>query len=174
MGHPGLNKSQRTGLENCGDGDADAGMEEVKKKVFTIHIVNIAIVGIGPAHRPRLNQYECVAAVDEPWSPLDDRNAIDVKHVLAAVAGAEALFRNASGLSFPFIAFLLDDTVLFDALLFFFLPVLVFLRLVFLRSVFLHLLLGTFWFLFLMFRFLREGGNRDSQEQREDCCAAHS
>src|SRR5579863_2035508 len=156
-------------LEHYGDCDADAGMEKIEQEIFAIYIVDIAIIGVVPARRPGINHHECIAAVGEARRAIDHGDAVDVKHVLTTVAGAETVIRNASRLHLPSFVSALHGT-----LLVLFLHTLVFLRAVWLRTVFL-LFFFLLWFLFLMFgRLLREGWSRDTQNQIENYGAAHS
>src|SRR6266851_3494197 len=53
-------------LENYDQRKPNARMQHVNQKIFPIDIVDVAIVGIGPTHRPGFDKLEPIAAVLKP------------------------------------------------------------------------------------------------------------
>ena len=50
-------------LHHNENGDPNAGVKQIEQKIFSIDVVDVAFVGIGPAHRPDLHELKAVAAV---------------------------------------------------------------------------------------------------------------
>src|ERR1700683_2606834 len=61
-----------TELQHNDDGDANSGVEQVKQEVLSIDIVDVAVIRVSPAHRPRVNQLKAVTAILELRLPLHD------------------------------------------------------------------------------------------------------
>jgi len=71
-------------------------MEWVIQKVPSVDVVNINVVGVKPAHWPRLTESEPIAAVLEARLPFDNYGTINDEHVLATKIGVETVLRNAA------------------------------------------------------------------------------
>src|ERR1043166_6635159 len=78
-------------------------MQHVNQEVLPIDIVDVAIVGIGPAHRPRIDKLDPVAAILNPRTTLHDDRLRYAEVMLAAEARAELLLRNALGCLLAFV-----------------------------------------------------------------------
>jgi len=74
------------------DEDADLGVSHVDQVVLLIDFFDVAIVFIGPVCRPRVDEFEPIAAKLE--APVI--SALDVKSMFTPETGAETVFRNAT------------------------------------------------------------------------------
>ena len=52
-------------LEHHADGNLIAGIRRIAQVILTVDVVDVNVVGVIPAYRPRLNEAEPVAAVLE-------------------------------------------------------------------------------------------------------------
>jgi VIT1/CCC1 family predicted Fe2+/Mn2+ transporter len=59
-------------------------MRQVEEKISAINIVDIAVVAVGPAMRPRIDDFEVVTAVREVRTASHDSHMPDGKVMLAA------------------------------------------------------------------------------------------
>src|SRR5580692_423632 len=91
-----LNIFPKAATSDHDNDDANAGMEWVIQKVPSVDVVNINVVGVKPAHWPRLTESEPVASVLEARLPLDNDRAVDHEHVLAAEICPKTVVRNAA------------------------------------------------------------------------------
>ena len=72
----------------------DAGVHQIKQKVTSIDIVDIAIIRVSPADRPCFNDLKVVAAVGEPGSAFDHLNVADGEVMLSPEVRAEMIVGN--------------------------------------------------------------------------------
>ena len=47
--------------------DAHAWMQKIKQEIFSIDVVDVAVVGVSPTLRPRIDELKSVAAVLKLW-----------------------------------------------------------------------------------------------------------
>ena len=71
-------------------------MPQVKQKISAIDKVDIGIVGVSPARRPRLGNFKIVAAVSKSWPAFNDLDMTDRKVVVPAKVRAEMFVCNAA------------------------------------------------------------------------------
>jgi len=83
-------------LEDYADSKASAGIVRVEHVIPTIDVINIDVVGVVPAYRPRFNESEPIASILEPRIPADHNRIAHVKLVLPAKVGMEPLVGNSS------------------------------------------------------------------------------
>lgn len=69
-------------------------MNGVKEVVAVIHVVNVAIVVVGPTHGPGLNKFEPVTAVLEAGMVLNDDRVADSEVMFAAKVLPEFIVGN--------------------------------------------------------------------------------
>src|SRR5580692_11736129 len=185
-----LNIFPKAATSDHDNDDANAGMEWVIQKVPSVDVVNINVVGVKPAHWPRLTESEPVASVLEARLPLDNDRAVDHEHVLAAEICPKTVVRNAAVVAIGALCllFVLHRRLLLLWFFLFLLSLFLFLlgRLFLLRLLLLLLRLllplgrllrlRLFLYLlavFLLLRvfFLRVNGSCGSQGQRQYCGA---
>src|SRR6266849_2810398 len=82
-------------LENYDQRKPNARMQHVNQKIFPIDIVDVAIVGIGPTHRPGFDKLEPIAAVLKPRTTLHDDGLRYVDVMRLTETGTELLIGNA-------------------------------------------------------------------------------
>jgi hypothetical protein len=59
---------------NC---NPNAGVTHVKEKILSIDVVDVAVVGIGPAYGPGINDGEPISTVLKTWLAFDDGGQVD-------------------------------------------------------------------------------------------------
>jgi hypothetical protein len=94
-----------------GNGDPNPGVAQVEKKVLAIDIVDVAVVGVGPAGGPGLRNFKIVATVSEMRTAAHDLDMADCEVVVPAKVGAEVFVGNAA--SFLVVPFFLADFFVF-------------------------------------------------------------
>ena len=50
-------------LHHNENGNLNAGVKQVKQKILSIDVVDVAFVGVGPAHRPDIHELKAIAAI---------------------------------------------------------------------------------------------------------------
>src|SRR5271157_5377539 len=83
-------------LEHDGDGEANAGIVRVVHVIAAVDVIDVEVVGVVPAIRPRINETKPIAAVLEARISADHNWGADVEVVLTAKVGAETLVGNAA------------------------------------------------------------------------------
>ena len=86
-------------LDHDGDGEASAGIVRVVHVIAAIHIIDVEVVGVVPANRPRINESKPKAAVLETGISADHNWVAHVEVVLTAKVGTELLIWNATAAS---------------------------------------------------------------------------
>src|ERR1700682_2836846 len=76
--------------------DSNARMKQVEQEVFTVNVVDVVFVTVGPVRLPSVHNGERVALVLETRLSLSCSRAVHFKRVLAAELGAELLVGNAT------------------------------------------------------------------------------
>ena len=76
--------------------DSNARMKQVEQEVFTVNVVDVVFVTVGPVRWPYVNNDERVAPVLETWLSLSCSRAADFKSMLAAERGAELIVGDAT------------------------------------------------------------------------------
>ncbi len=71
-------------------------MCEIEQIILVINEVNVTLVGVQPNCRPRVNDYECVAAVYKLRSSTDHRHMVDAEGVRTTKIGPKTVVRNAT------------------------------------------------------------------------------
>lgn len=85
-------------LHHNEDCNLDARMEQIEQKIFSVDIVDIAIVAIGPTGWPGIHEFKGITAIVELWLPSND-HGFGVKGVAAPKASSELIVRNVT--AFP-------------------------------------------------------------------------
>src|ERR1700730_1184998 len=75
--------------------DSNARMKQVEQEVFTVNVVDVVFVTVGPVRWPYVNNDERVAPVLETWLSLSCSRAVHFKRMLAAELGTELIVGNA-------------------------------------------------------------------------------
>lgn len=121
-------------------------MHRAKQVIPAVDVVYVNDVSVRPGHRPRLNDYEPIAAILETWSSLDNDRMADGKRVFPAKMGPETVVRNVPTLlAFVPLCLLIPSLILTRGF-FLLLGVLVFFILIFV-----FILLQLFILLFVLF-----------------------
>src|ERR1700722_2489584 len=84
------------GNDQC---DADSRMQHVEQEVFAIDVIDITLVAVSPARRPRVRDHEPVSAGLKARLAFDDHRPIDDDGVRAPETGPELIVGNARALS---------------------------------------------------------------------------
>src|SRR5580658_887739 len=74
----------------------NAGVKQIEEEILAIDVIDVALVRVGPADRPRVNNGERVATVLKLWLAPNGGYVIDNKRVLASEMGAEFVIGNAT------------------------------------------------------------------------------
>src|SRR5579863_5998339 len=74
-------------------------MQQVEQEVFSVDVVDIALVGVSPLSRPRVRNYEPIARILKARLAFDDHGPINHYRVLAAKVRLEVLIRNVTRFS---------------------------------------------------------------------------
>jgi hypothetical protein len=69
-------------------------VDGITQKISPVQVVNVNVVRIEPAYRPRVNHVEPIAAVLKTSSPVSEFGTVHVKPVTTAKAGTELSFGN--------------------------------------------------------------------------------
>lgn len=80
--------------EHDADCEASAGIVWVEHVIPAIDVINVNVVGVIPAHRPRFNESEPIAAILETRISTDKNWIAHVEFMLAAKIGTEAIIGN--------------------------------------------------------------------------------
>ena len=70
-------------------------MDGITQEIFPVQVVNVHVVRIEPAHRPRLNHVEPITAVLKTSRPVGEFRTVHMKPVATAKTGTELSFGNA-------------------------------------------------------------------------------
>ena len=54
------------------NGDANARVKQIKEEVLSIDVIDVALVGVCPAYRPRIDQLKAIAAILKLWLARND------------------------------------------------------------------------------------------------------
>jgi len=81
-------------LEHDADCEARAWIVRVKHVIPAIHIINVHVVGVVPAYRPRVNESKPIAAVLKARISAHHNRVADAELVVTAKIGVETLVRN--------------------------------------------------------------------------------
>src|ERR1700691_6102768 len=73
-------------------------MQQVEKEVFAIDVVDVALIGIGPTHRPRINNDKRIATVLELGPSADSGYVSDAERVLPSKTCPKLVIGDAAGL----------------------------------------------------------------------------
>src|SRR5580693_9131248 len=73
-------------------------MQKIEEKIFSIDVVDIAIVGVSPVRRPDIDQFKTVAAILKLRTALHD-HGFGVEGMAVAKMLAELVVRNARALA---------------------------------------------------------------------------
>ena len=76
--------------------DANTWIERIKQVIPATDVVDVNVIGVIPAHRPRLNKSERVAAILEARVTADDHWLVDHKHVSFTKIATEPIVRYAT------------------------------------------------------------------------------
>src|SRR5208337_1771656 len=83
-------------LEHDGDGEANAGIVRVVHVIAAVDVIDVEVVGVVPAIRPRFNETKPKAAVLEARISADHNWVAHVEVVLTAKVRAEMLVGDAA------------------------------------------------------------------------------
>jgi hypothetical protein len=86
------------GLHHDEDGDTNTGVQQIKEEIFPVDKVDVAIIRVSPAHRPRIHEFKAVAAILKLRLAGDDYG-FRGESMAAAKVSAEFVVRNASALA---------------------------------------------------------------------------
>src|SRR5271154_1470866 len=75
------------------NGDANAGVKQIKEEVLSIDVVDVALVGVCPAYRPHIDQLKAVAAILKLWLARNDYR-LRPESVAASEISVELVIRN--------------------------------------------------------------------------------
>src|SRR5437879_8502994 len=89
----------RSASHDYKDRDAHAGMEKIEEEIFSIDVIDVAVVGVRPFGGPGIDDLEPIPGVLEAGPALDDHGAIDYHGVLAAEVRPELFVGNVSALA---------------------------------------------------------------------------
>jgi len=70
-------------------------VDGITQEIFPVQVVNVHVVRIEPAHRPRLNHVEPITAVLKTSRPVGEFRTVHMKPVATAKTGTELSFGNA-------------------------------------------------------------------------------
>src|SRR5580692_159560 len=73
-------------------------MKQIEQKIFSVDVVDVAIVGVGPACRPDIHELKAVAAILKLRSTLHDYRSCR-ESMAAAKVSAELVVRNVGTLA---------------------------------------------------------------------------
>ena len=85
-------------LHHNENGDPNAGVKQVEQKILSIDVVDVAFVGIGPAHRPDIYELKAVAAILKLRLTLDNYRSCG-ESMAAAKVSAELVVGNVAALA---------------------------------------------------------------------------
>jgi len=80
-------------------GDAHPGVEQVEQEILAVDVVDVAVIGIGPIGRPRIDEHEIVAAIFDRLLVVHDYRPADSEGMLAAKVRPEFIVRDVSALA---------------------------------------------------------------------------
>jgi len=95
------------------------GMHRAKQEIFSVDVIHIDYVGVGPAHWPRLSDHEPIAAILKTRSSCDDDGLANGEGVLPAkirpkpVIGDMSALLGFTPLSLRFVLFILTGGLCF-------------------------------------------------------------
>jgi len=86
-------------LKNYADAYSDARVVGIDQEIFAVDVVDVDLVCVVPAIRPRLDETEPEAAILEARVSVDHYRLVDCESVFFAEIGAEAIVGNAAAAS---------------------------------------------------------------------------
>ncbi len=87
-----------TGLQDYENRDANARVQQIEQEIFAVDVIDVAIVGVSPAYRPRVDELKAVAAVLKLRLARDDYG-LGAEGVAAAEVRLEFIVGNAPTLA---------------------------------------------------------------------------
>ena len=95
--HPAERKAQThlqagrysTSLQHNDNCNTNTGVTQVKEKILSIDVVDVAVVGVGPAYWPRINDGKPVSTILKTWLAFDDCRMVDDQRMLTPEMGAK-------------------------------------------------------------------------------------
>ena len=84
-------------LHHDEDGDTNPRVQQIKEEIFSIDIVDVAVIRVSPARRPRIHKLETISAVLK-LRPAPHNHGFCREGVAAAKVGAELVVGNVSAL----------------------------------------------------------------------------
>src|ERR1700733_6494664 len=97
-GPPSRSNRQRVALHHNENGDPNARVKQVEQEILSIDIIDVALIGIGPAHRPDINQLKAVAAILK-LRPAFHNHGLCGEGMTVAKVSSELIVRNMCALA---------------------------------------------------------------------------
>jgi hypothetical protein len=89
---------RRQCLHHNENGDPNAGVKQIKQKILSIDVIDVALVGIGPVRGPDIDELKTVAAILKLWLTLNNYR-LCFEGMAVAKVSPELVIRNMAALS---------------------------------------------------------------------------
>ena len=83
-------------LRQYGHCDANAGVAYIEQEISAVDVIDVSVIGVSPATRPGLRDFEAIAAIGKVRPAFDHINVTDGEMMFASEVGAEMFVGDAA------------------------------------------------------------------------------